>query len=100
VELIGRAVAAGMVRLFTSPASLLFLLVLALAARSGREAMLLLPIFLAGEWLALPAAPRIPIPLAPGFLAAAMVLTSVYLAAESAFLPEGRLRWLIVVFWA
>src|SRR6202011_6078350 len=51
-ELIAKDGAAGIGRLLKSVSGLLFLVVLVLAARSIREAGILMVAFLAGEWLA------------------------------------------------
>jgi hypothetical protein len=95
-ELIARGVAAGIARLFGSLAALLFLAALALASRSAGEAALFVTLFLVGEWIALPLAPRIPLAFAPTFLEAAMALTSAYLAIEILLLPESGARWMAV----
>ena len=95
-ELVVRDAANGIARLVKSPAGLLFLAVLVLAARSRREAAILAVAFLAGEWLALPIAPRIPMSFSPQFLESILALTVAYLAAEIVFLPDGRARWMVV----
>jgi len=95
-ELIAKAAAAGIARLLKSVAGLLFLLVLALAARNIREAGILTIAFLAGEWLARPLSPRIPMSFSPEFLEALLALTVAYLAAEIVFLPDSRARWAVV----
>jgi hypothetical protein len=91
-----RGAAEGMGRALASPA-VLFLLALALAARSAREAALLAAMYFAGEWLARPIAPRIPWPLAPRFIEAAMALTVAYLAVEILTLPKAGKRWAVVL---
>ena len=95
-ELIARGVAGGIGRLLTSLAAMLFLAALALAARTAREAALFIALFLLGEWIALPLAPRIPLAFSPGFLEAAMALTSAYLAVEIILLPDSGARWMAV----
>ncbi|MCU1336455.1 MAG: hypothetical protein JWO19_2036 [Bryobacterales bacterium] len=95
-ELIAKAAAAGIARLFKSVSGLLFLAVLVLAARNTREAGILTIAFLAAEWLARPLAPRIPLAFSPQFLEAVLALTVAYLAAEILFLPESRARWTVV----
>ena len=95
-ELIAKAASAGIDRLFKSGSGLLFLVVLALAGRNPREMGILTIIFLAGEWLARPLAPRIPLAFSPAFLEAVLALTVAYLAAEIVFLPESRARWAVV----
>jgi len=95
-EVIAKDAAAGIARLFKSVSGLLFLVVLVLAARNTREAGILTIAFLAGEWLARPLAPRIPLSFSPEFLEAVLALTVAYLAAEIVFLPESRARWAVV----
>jgi hypothetical protein len=95
-EVIAKAAAAGIARLFKSVSGLLFLAVLVLAARSTREMGILTIAFLAGEWLARPLSPRIPMSFSPQFLEAVLALTVAYLAAEIVFLPDGRARWAVV----
>ncbi len=97
-ELLLKELGGGIWRAITSPAGLLFLISLVIAARSGRESVLLIVMFLAGEWLARPLAPRIPWQLSPKFLEAAMALTVAYLAVEIVMLPKAGQRWLIVFF--
>jgi hypothetical protein len=95
-ELIAKAAAAGIARLFKSASGLLFLAVLVLAARNTREMGILTVAFLAGEWLARPLAPRIPMSFSPEFLEAVLALTVAYLAAEIVFLPDSQARWAVV----
>jgi hypothetical protein len=95
-ELIAKAAAAGIARLFKSASGLLFLAVLVLAARNTREMGILTIAFLAGEWLARPLAPRIPMSFSPEFLEAVLALTVAYLAAEIVFLPDSQARWAVV----
>ena len=95
-ELVAKAAAAGIARLFKSVAGLLFLVVLVLAARNTREMGILTIAFLAAEWLARPIAPRIPLAFSPEFLEAVLALTVAYLAAEIVFLPESQARWAVV----
>ena len=95
-ELIARDAAAGIARLVRSASGLLFLVVLALAARNAREMGILTIAFLAGEWLARPLAPHVPLSFSPEFMAALLALTAAYLAAEIVFLPESQARWAVV----
>ncbi len=88
--------AEGMWRAIAGPGAL-FLLALALAARSPREAVLLAIMYLAGEWIMRAIAPRIPWPLAPRFVEAAMALTVAYLAIEILMLPNAGKRWAVVL---
>ena len=95
-ELIAKASASGIARLFKSVSGLLFLAVLVLAARNTREMGILTIAFVAGEWLARPLAPRIPMSFSPEFLEAVLALTVAYLAAEIVFLPDSQARWAVV----
>jgi hypothetical protein len=95
-ESIVRDGGAGALRLLKSPAGLLFLFVVALAARSVRDAALLVAMFFAAEWIVRPISPFIPLSLSPEFLEAVMALTAGYLAGELLFLPDGSARWGIV----
>jgi hypothetical protein len=95
-ELLAKDAAAGIARLFRSVSGVLFLAVLILAARSTREAGILALAFLAGEWLARPLSPRIPMSFSPEFLEAVLALTVAYLAAEVVFLPDSRARWMVI----
>lgn len=95
-EVIAKAAAAGIARLFKSVSGLLFLAVLVLAARNTREMGILTIAFLAGEWLARPISPRIPMSFSPEFLEAVLALTVAYLAAEIVFLPDSQARWAVV----
>jgi hypothetical protein len=95
-EVIAKAAAAGIARMFKSVSGLLFLAVLVLAARSTSEMGILTVAFLAGEWLARPIAPRIPMSFSPEFLEAVLALTVAYLAAEIVFLPDSQARWAVI----
>ena len=77
-------------------AGLLFLVALALAARSRGEALTLAAVFLASEWVARPVGPHIPLAFSARFFEAALALTVAYLAVEILLLPDGKLRWLVV----
>jgi len=92
-EIIARGVAGGIARLVKSISALMFLAALALAGRSWREAALFIALFLTGEWIALPLAPRIPLSFSPAFLESAMALTTAYLSIEILLLPESTARW-------
>ncbi|MEO8100782.1 MAG: HupE/UreJ family protein [Acidobacteriota bacterium] len=96
LESLARDGSAGALLLLRSVAGLLFLAVLALAARTTREAILLTAAFLVSEWLVRPAAPFLPLSMPPEFLEAVMALTVVYMAGELILLPAGRARWVIV----
>jgi hypothetical protein len=95
-ETIARNTSKGAARTLQNTAGLLFLVALALAARSKREALTLAGVFLASEWLARPIGPRIPLAFTARFFEAALALTVAYLAVEILVLPEGKNRWLIV----
>jgi len=95
-EIFLRGAAEGVWRAISSPA-VLFLIALAIAARSAREAALLTAMYLAGEWLTRPLAPLIPWPLAPRFIEAAMALTVAYLVVEILTLPKAGKRWAVVL---
>ena len=95
-ELIAKAAASGIARLFKSVSGLLFLAVLLLAARNTREMGILTVAFLAGEWLARPISQRIPMSFSPEFLEAVLALTVAYLASEIVFLPDSQARWAVV----
>ncbi len=91
-----REIWAGFMRAAGGLAPLLFLVSLALAARSRRELATLTASFLAAEALACAVAPRLQIPLSPRFIEAAAALTIAYLAFEIVLLPQSGLRWLVV----
>jgi len=95
-ELVLSQAVAGAVRAGGGLAQLLFLLVLALAARSRRELLALAAMFLAGEIAACVVAARIGSQLAPRFVEAAAALTVAYLAAEILLLPNAGKRTLVV----
>jgi hypothetical protein len=95
-EIVLRECASGALRALQSPAGVLFLIALALAARSKKEAVAIFAVFLLGEWAARPLGPLLPVTLSVRFLESALALTVAYLAVEVLLLPEGRFRWLIV----
>ena len=95
-ERILRETGSGVVRVIASPAGVLFLLTLALAARTRREALVLGGVFLAAEYAARPVGPLLPLALSARLLEAILALTVAYLAVEILLLPESRWRWLIV----
>lgn len=94
-ELWVKAMGAGFARAFSSGASVLFLICLALAARSGRELLAITAAFLAGEVLPALLAPQLAWRPAPRFVEAALALTLAYLAVEILALPEAGHRWLV-----
>ncbi len=91
-----REISAGFMRAAGGLAPLLFLVSLALAARSKRELMALTASFVVAEGLACTIAPRIPLSLSPRFIEAAAALTIAYLAFEIILLPQSGMRWLVV----
>jgi len=95
-EVIAKQSSSGAKKALQNAAGLLFLIALALASRSGKEAFTLGVAFLASEWLARPIGPRIPVSLSARFFEAALALTVAYLAIEILLLPDGRFRWLVV----
>ena len=96
-ERIAGEVVAGGERAVTSVAGALFLVALVAASRSLKEAALLAVMFVIGEWIARPIAPRIPWQLSTRFLEAAMGLTVAYLAVEMLTLPQAGQRWAVVL---
>jgi hypothetical protein len=96
-ERIAGQIGTGFKRAATSVAGALFLIALAVASRSWKEASLLAVMLLVGEWLARNLAPRIPWPLSIRFIEAAMALTVAYLAVEMLMLPKAGQRWAIVL---
>lgn len=95
-ERIAGQIGTGFKRAATSVAGALFLIALAAASRSWKEAAVLAVMLLLGEWLARSLAPRIPWPLSIRFIEAAMALTVAYLAVEMLMLPQAGQRWAIV----
>jgi hypothetical protein len=95
-EAIARETVAGGKRAIQSAAGILFLIALALAARSKSEAVVLGAVFLIAEWIARPLGPLLPVTFSARFLEAVLALTVAYLAVEVLLLPEGRFRWLVV----
>jgi len=95
-EVVSREMGMGVWRATVSPA-VLFLLILIVAARTPREGMLLVAMYLAGEWIMRPIAPKIPWTLSPRFIEAAMALTVAYLALEILTLPHAGNRWAVVL---
>jgi hypothetical protein len=95
-ETMAREAASGAMRAVESIAGILFLLGLALAARSGKEALLFAAVFLAAECGAKRLGPLLPLALSARFLEAVLALTVAYLAVEILLLPHGRSRWLVV----
>lgn len=90
--------AGGFARALGGPAQILFLAALALAARSRRELLRLLAMFLIGEAAAVLIVPHTSWQPAPRFVEAAAALTVAYLAVEILLLPQAGARWLIAGF--
>jgi hypothetical protein len=95
IETLGRAFALGFARAAMNWMGLLFVLGLAIAAP---RSILPAACFLIGEVCAILIGPRIPSPLAPRFLEAAMALTVAYLAVEILMAAEAKqLAWIVGV---
>jgi hypothetical protein len=93
LETFGRESGMGFVRAATNWIGLVFLLGLAIAAP---RAVVPLACFLMGEVLAILIGARIPWPLAPRFLEAAMALTVAYLAVEILMAADAKnLAWIV-----
>ncbi|MGA3188262.1 MAG: hypothetical protein ABSF22_14245 [Bryobacteraceae bacterium] len=95
IETFGREFGLGFVRAATNWMGLLFLLGLAIAAPRTMAPFIC---FLLGEVCAVLIGPRIPWPLAPRFLEAAMALTVAYLAVEILMVADAKyLAWIVGV---
>jgi hypothetical protein len=93
LETFGRDFGLGFLRAATNWIGLLFLLGLAIAAPRAVVPFLC---FLTGEVMAILIGPRIPSPLAPRFLEAAMALTVAYLAVEILMAADAKnLAWIV-----
>ena len=95
-EVIAKESLSGAKKTLQNAAGLLFLIALALASRTRKEAFTLGVVFLASEWLARPIGPRIPVSFSAHFFDALLALTVAYLAVEILLLPDGRWRWLVI----
>ena len=95
-EVFFRESGSGFLRALGGLAPLLFLIALALAARSGRELAVLAGSLVIGEAVACVLAPRFTLTLSPRFIEAAAALTVAYLAFEIVLLPRSGQRWLVV----
>ena len=91
-----REAAEGSLRTIESAAGLLLLIGLALAARSGKEALLFGAVFLAAEGAARPLGPLLPLSFSARAMEAVLGLLIAYLAVEILLLPQGRSRWVVV----
>ncbi len=95
IETLAREFGLGFVRAAMNWIGLLFLLGLAMAAP---RAVAPIACFLIGEAGAILIGPRIPWPLAPRFLEAAMALTVAYLAVEILMVADAKhLSWIVAV---
>ena len=95
LELAVKAVAGGVTRAVTGLPQLLFLLVLALAARSRQEVASLLVMFILGQAVALHGYPLLGRELSVPFVQTACTLTVAYLLFEIVLLPRARGRWAV-----
>ncbi|HEV3198781.1 MAG TPA: HupE/UreJ family protein [Bryobacteraceae bacterium] len=86
---------AGFMRALGGAVQILFLAALALAARSGKELLALVGMFLAGQIASVLIVPQTAWLPAPRFVEAAAALTIAYLAVEILLLPEAGSRWLV-----
>ncbi len=86
----------GAFRALSGTAQILFLVALVLAARGGRELLLLTSMFLVGQVLTGTIVPLTNWQPAVRFVEAAAGLTIAYLALEILVLPKAGMRWLIV----
>lgn len=89
------AAGSGFARALSSGAAVLFLVCLALAARSRKELLLITACFLLGEIASALIIPRTPWNPAPRFVDAALALTVAYMAVEILTLPHAGQRWLV-----
>lgn len=87
--------AGGFTRALGGAVQILFLAALALAARSRRELLKLVAMFLTGQAAAILVVPHTAWQPAPRFVEAAAALTVAYLAVEILLLPQAGSRWLI-----
>jgi len=85
----------GFLRALAGPVQILFLAALALAARSRRELLTMVAMFLAGQVGAVLIVPRTGWVPAPRFVEAAAALAVAYLAVEVLLLPKAGARSLI-----
>jgi hydrogenase/urease accessory protein HupE len=91
-----RQLVSGAVRAGGGAAQWLFLVALALAARSRRELVALAAMFVLGEAMACFGLPLTSWQPAPRFVEAAAALTIAYLAVEILLLADAGQRWLVV----
>jgi hypothetical protein len=86
---------AGFVRALGAFVQVLFLAALVLAARSARELLTLVAMFLAGQVACVLIMPYTAWQPVPRFVEAAAALTVAYLAVEILLLPQSGSRWLV-----
>jgi hypothetical protein len=86
---------AGTMRALGGPVQVLFLLALALAARSRRELAAMAVMFVAGQVAAVVVVPHLAWQPAPRFVEAAAALAIAYLAVEVLLLPKAGARWMV-----
>jgi len=91
--------ASGAFRTWTNWAQMLLLAVIALAARTRREALLLSAAFIAGECASTPLIIRAGWQPSPRFAEAAAALALSYLAFEILAFPASRGRWMLAVLF-
>ena len=94
-ELFRSQFGAGMRRVIVNPVLVLFLLALALSARTRQEALGIAAAFLAVEVSAALVFQAVAQPLPARFIESAAALTVAYLAVEILLLPEAGKRWLV-----
>jgi len=94
-EIVATQSGAGFVRALAGIVQVLFLAALVLAARSARELVSLMAMFLAGQAACVLIMPYTAWQPAPRFVEAAAALTVAYLAVEILLLPQAGARWLV-----
>lgn len=94
-ETVIKNAAAGVHRAATTIPGLLFLVALAIAARTGLEFLAVVAAFLGGQAISCAVLPHVSFDPSPQFILIAMVLAIGYLLVEIIFLPDGRNRWVV-----
>ncbi len=95
LDIAAAQIGGGVMRALSGWVELLFFIALAIAARSRREWLLIVAMFLAGQTAAALALPGTGLQFNARFVEAAAALTVAYLAVEILFLPGAGMRWLI-----
>jgi len=95
LEIAAAETGAGLMRALGGPVQILFLAALALAARTRRELVALVVMFLAGQAASVFVVPHTAWQPVPRFVEAAAALTIAYLAVEILLLPQAGARWLV-----